>query len=415
MRLPYLNETLRSSILPRSRPGWIGLHRIGHGGAAIQDFKDAVGRGGSPLRGRKKAAHRFQPHIQPAHICSESDKNADADFRPVEHAPGSVAPDHQHAAIGEKCDCRAKKRPEYVHTNIGIEHVLIATAEAVDLALLLGKCLHDADARNGVGQYIDHFRPSGPRTSETMTKSNSHFLRHPGNQRKWQQRNQCHRRVDIKENSRGHHDHQYVGAKIEQTHREKSANAIGIAADARNQIAGALAAEEFERQPLQVRVCIVAQASADLLTDAGEDIGLGPTQQPGEQSRAKQCGQIPGDHAEVDRQAVLARNQNVVQQRYRDIGRHQSGRRTCEREPESQRRSSRRVAAQNDLAATTNAQAAAQRTESTIRKPFAAAPSSRHTTDKSLPPAAPSASSFASRLPAVESSWNARTNDNALG
>ena len=48
------------------------------------------------------------------------------------------------------------------------------------------------------------------------------------------------------------------------------------------------------------------------------------------------CGQVPWHDIEIDRQSVLARNQNVVQQQDREIRRHQSGRGAGEREREAE-------------------------------------------------------------------------------
>ncbi len=57
------------------------------------------------------------------------------------------------------------------------------------------------------------------------------------------------------------------------------------AADARHQVAGALAAEIFERQAQQVVVGGGAQVGADALGHQRQDVGLGPAQPPGQQRR----------------------------------------------------------------------------------------------------------------------------------
>ena len=36
----------------QSRPGWHGMHRLGHGGLAVEDAEDPLGRGGRPLHRR---------------------------------------------------------------------------------------------------------------------------------------------------------------------------------------------------------------------------------------------------------------------------------------------------------------------------------------------------------------------------
>ena len=60
-------------------------------------------------------------------------------------------------------------------------------------------------------------------------------------------------------------DHQHVGDEVEQVQRQELADAVGVAADARHQVAGALAAEVFQRQAQQVLVGGGAQVGADAL------------------------------------------------------------------------------------------------------------------------------------------------------
>ena len=118
------------------------------------------------------------------------------------------------------------------------------------------------------------------------------------------------------------------------------------------QVAGALAAEEFQRQPLQVGVGVVAQVGADPLADPGHHDPLAPGQQPGERPRRCRCprGTRPPATSNADRRPgerfellqlggrielgianrldlVLVRHQHVVDQRADQIRRHQAGRR----------------------------------------------------------------------------------------
>ena len=47
-----------------------GMHRLdrfGHAGHAVEDFEDAVGAGGGPLRAVDDAAHRFHAAVEAAH------------------------------------------------------------------------------------------------------------------------------------------------------------------------------------------------------------------------------------------------------------------------------------------------------------------------------------------------------------
>ena len=64
-------------------------------------------------------------------------------------------------------------------------------------------------------------------------------------------------------------NHQHVGAEVEQVDREEVADAVGVAADARDQVAGPLAAEELQRQTLQDgRTCVAQIGAIRSLTQA---------------------------------------------------------------------------------------------------------------------------------------------------
>ena len=98
-------------------------------------------------------------------------------------------------------------------------------------------------------------------------------------------------------------------------------------ADARHQVAGALAAEVFERELQQVLVGGGAQVGADALGHQRQQIGARPAQAPGQQRRtpAGRPGSSSDQHR-VDLLAVLERDQHLVHQRHGQVGRHQRGR-----------------------------------------------------------------------------------------
>ena len=70
--------------------------------------------------------------------------------------------------------------------------------------------------------------------------------------------------------------------EIDQVERQEVAQPLGVVADARHQVAGALAAEELQRQPLQVGVGPAAQVGADALADPGQHIQAAPVEHPGQ-------------------------------------------------------------------------------------------------------------------------------------
>src|SRR6476620_7888519 len=94
--------------------------------------------------------------------------------------------------------------------------MLVALAESLDLAFFLGERLHDANARDRIGQHVYHLGPGGLSAREAVAEANPYFLRHPGDQWKWQQRDQSELEVDLKQDRGGHDDHERIGAEIEQ-------------------------------------------------------------------------------------------------------------------------------------------------------------------------------------------------------
>ena len=106
---------------------------------------------------------------------------------------------------------------------------------------------------------------------------------------------------------------------------EEDADAVTAGGDAGHQIAGAFAAEVFEREALQVFVGGGAQVGADALADQREDVGVRPIEQPGEEGGADQAAEQQRDLAGIDGHAVLKRDQHIVHERHGQIGRHQGG------------------------------------------------------------------------------------------
>ena len=202
----------------------------------------------------------------------------------------------------------------------------VGFAEAARLPLLLGEGLDHADAGNGVGEHIGHFRPDPVDLLEAGAQLVAHHMDQPGDEGQGQQGDQGQPGIDREQDGSGHHDHQHVGGEIEQMQRQEHAYAIRLAADARHQIAGALAAEIFQGQLEQMVIGRGAQVGADAFRDQGQDIGLGPAQTPGHQGGAEQAGEQQEDLGHVDVGAILERYQHVIHQGDGQIGRHQGGR-----------------------------------------------------------------------------------------
>ncbi len=172
----------------------------------------------------------------------------------------------------------------------------------------------------------------------------------PGDDGEGAQRGGCQDGVDADQHHRGAHDHQHVGNEIDQGVGEKTADAIGIAADPGHQIACALGTEELKREFLQMGIGRVAQVSADALAHPGQHPALGPAESPGEQGRGRKREQVephamqahlallleaaharcvlavahPGRRAHL-LDVVLVRLKHLVDQGPGQVGRDQSG------------------------------------------------------------------------------------------
>jgi hypothetical protein len=216
--------------------------------------------------------------------------------------------------------------------------VQVGLAKALRLALLLGKRFDHADAGNGVGEHVGHFRPDAVDFLEAGAQTVAHVVDQPADEGQRHQRDERKPRVDRKQDRRGHDDHEHVGDEVERMERQKYVDAIRLGAYARHQIARALAAEIIERQAQQVLVRRGAQVGAYALGHQCEDVGARPTQPPGEHRRQQQAAQVQQHQRRVDRLAVLERNQDVVHQRNRQVRRHQRGRRRgqCEQKPRNE-------------------------------------------------------------------------------
>jgi hypothetical protein len=86
-------------------------------------------------------------------------------------------------------------------------------------------------------------------------------------------------------------DHQHVGGEVEQRAATGRRRCGRSRADARHQVAGALAAEVLQRQLEQVLEGGGAQVGADALGHQRQHVGARPAQHPGEQRRGQQAAQ----------------------------------------------------------------------------------------------------------------------------
>src|SRR3954469_13522907 len=114
----------------------------------------------------------------------------------MKHLPCGVSPDHECSAIREQCHGGAEERPKNIDAIVGIEHMLIAALESLDLAFFLSEGFHNANAGDRVGEYVDHFSPGTPGAGKAMPQPDANALPHPGDNWKRQKGKQREAGVD---------------------------------------------------------------------------------------------------------------------------------------------------------------------------------------------------------------------------
>ena len=254
----------------------LGLWHLRH---AIENSEYAMGAGSGAFSGLEHAAHGIQSGIEAADVSDEGREHADGDGV-RENAPHTEQPDGQHANVSQQYQHGAEEGPGGVDAIVGGEHSHVDGAEAQHFAVFLGEGFDDADAGDGVGKDADHFSPGAVAGGEAVAEAVLYVVDEIGDEGQGTEGDDGEVMIDAEQDGRGHDEHEQISDEIEQVHAEEVADAVGVAADAGHQVAGALTAEEFERERHQVRVCLVAQVGGDALADVGEDVGLAPGEDP---------------------------------------------------------------------------------------------------------------------------------------
>mmetsp|Transcript_21531 Transcript_21531/g.83650 ORF Transcript_21531/g.83650 Transcript_21531/m.83650 type:complete len:653 (-) Transcript_21531:1654-3612(-) len=313
------------------------LRRVGHVGDMVQDVEDALGTGRGLLRDGHDAAHRVEAAVEAADIGQKGGQRAHRDAL-VGDQPDAHAPDHQQAHLGQQRDAGREQAPGAVQPVIDLQVLRIGFAKPRGFAFLLSEGLDDADARNRVGQHVGDLAPDPVDLLESGAQPVAHQVDQPGDEGQRHQRGQRQPGVDAEQDDGSHRQHQHIGDEVQRMQAQEHADAVGLGADARHQVAGALVAEVFERQAQQVLEGGGAQVGRDALRHQRQQIGLGPAQSPGEQRRAEQAAEQQRHQHRVDGLAALERNQHPVHQRHGQVGRDQgrTGRAQHQREPQQQ-------------------------------------------------------------------------------
>ncbi len=293
---------------------------LGHRRHVVENIEDALGGRRRFLRHRDDAAHRIQSAVEAAGICDERRQHTHRDMA-LGHLPDAEHPDHQQTQFGQKGHGRREQRPDFIELVVDGQIVLVGGTEARRFARLLRKRLHHADTRDGIGQYIGYFTPHAVDLFETGAQAVAHHVDQPGDEGQRQQGERGQPRIDGDQDHASHDNHQHIGREVQQVQRQEYANAVALGTDARHQVAGALAAEVFQRQPQQMFIGLGTQVGANALRYQRQHIGLAPAQDPGQHRRSHQAGHIHRHLHGVDRFAALVRDQHIVHQRDGQVGR----------------------------------------------------------------------------------------------
>ena len=321
-----------------------GMERLGDGGLAVEDAKDALRGGGRPLHGRDDAAHRFQPPVKPPGQIDEHPQVADVLREVGEGGAGGEStdlphgedPDDQQAEVVEPLDHGGEEGPGAIDAVGGLQDVVVGAVETLDFPLLLGEGLDHADAGDGIGQHAGHLRPGAAAQLKAGPQPPPHPLHQPSDQRQRAERDHGQPPIHGQHHGGGHEDHEHVVGEIEEMDGEEDIDLFRVAADVRDQVAGPLAAEEFQREPLQVRIGGIAQVGGNPLADPGQHVVASPGQEEGQGGRARHRRQEHGHQAQVLPAAGLKRGQDVVDHGLLQVNLDQAGRRGRQAQPEAQ-------------------------------------------------------------------------------
>ena len=243
----------------------------------------------------------------------------------IRHLPNAKGPDHQQTNFSHQGHGGREQRPQEIDAVVDRQIVFVGFLKALGFAVFLGKGFHHANAWNRVGQHIGQLRPNTIDFFEAGAQAVPHDVNQPSNEGQRQQSGQGQPRVDAEQNTGGHEDHQNIGGEVQQMQRQEHAQAVGLAANAGHQVAGAAAAKVFQREFEQMLIGGGTQIGADALGSQRQHIGFEPTQAPGKQSCTQQTTQIPSHQIGVNLLPVLKRDQHLVHQGHGEVGRHQSG------------------------------------------------------------------------------------------
>ncbi len=192
---------------PFEPPGVDRPDRLGDARGTVEDLEEPLGARRRPLSRLDHPAHRLEPDVKPADQELEPDEDAGVDLALVD-LPGAERPDDQQTELGQQVDHRAEERPGVVDPVVGVQHVVVAGAEPLDLASLLGERLDDPDAGDGVGQHAGHLRPGPAPALETAPEPVADLVDEPGDDRERQEVASRQDRIERDEHDGRHRDHQ---------------------------------------------------------------------------------------------------------------------------------------------------------------------------------------------------------------
>ena len=263
---------------------------------AVEDLEEAVAGGDRALRHpHRHAEHPHRPG-EDHQVGVEGGEVAEAEVAVDHHPPA----DQQHQGdpeLGQEADQRREEGLQPGRVDALVEDPADRALEAVQLVFLAGERLDDADP----GDVLLGFRGQlgDPLLDLLQGGAGDAVVARGGvdDQRRRDQGDQRQQRVDRDHDDRDQGDRQQVLGDEDQPVAEEEADRLQVDRRPRHQLAGLLAVEEAELEPLQVGVEELAQVELDRqrdlagdepaddgqpeAQDAGADDGQGEGQQVG--------------------------------------------------------------------------------------------------------------------------------------
>ena len=288
---------------------------LGHGHLrrAVEDLEDPRARRDRPLGHAEEHAERPHGRDQHEHVGVEGGEGTEAE-RAVDHLAAADEQDRRQPEVGEEADQRLVEglQPRRVHRLV--EDPPHAVAKTAELALLAGEGLHHPHA----GDVLLRLRRElGDALLDLLQRRTRPAPVAGGDEHDEGDGPQRDPREQGIEDEHRHGAEQQGQAGLQQEHQpvaQEEPHGLQVHRRARHELAGLLAVEERELQPLEVLVHALAQVVLDAERHATGDQPAGHRQDEAQEGRA---GDRKGEGDE--RVAVVVARPNRIDRLAREI------------------------------------------------------------------------------------------------